>query len=137
MSEYISKILFGSAEHQETTFFGRGYKLTKTGNTDNAVLNKDNATNNAKIKIIALEWYVPHYTLSLEDYSKLRNQITKKMPTELHYPEKSVFVKEVNTQIFWSFELGVQEGIIMPIRIYVVFQQSDRLHDQILNNDTF
>ena len=137
MSEYISKILFGSAEHQETTFSGRGYKLTMTGNTDNAVLNKDNATNNAKIKINALEWYVPHYTLSLEDYSKLRNQITKKMPTELHYPEKSVFVKEVNTQFFWSFELGVQEGIIMPIRIYAVFQQSDRLHDQILNNDSF
>ena len=33
--------------------FGLGYELTLTGKTDNAVLNKDNAINNAKIKIIA------------------------------------------------------------------------------------
>ena len=51
---------FGFAEHQETATYGVGYKLTLIRNTDNAVLNKDNATNNAKIKINALEWYVTH-----------------------------------------------------------------------------
>ena len=72
-------------------------------------MNNDNATNNAKIKINASEWYVLHYTPSLEEYNKLLNQITKKTPTELHYPEKFVFMKEVNTQNFWTFELGTQE----------------------------
>ena len=48
----------------------------------------------------ALDWYVPHYNPSLEEYKKLMNQITKKMPTNIHYPEKSVFMKEVNTQNF-------------------------------------
>ena len=46
-------------------------------------------------------------------------------------------MKKVNTQNFWTFELGTQEGINVPIWIYVVFQQSDRQHDQNLNNDTF
>ena len=108
-----------------------------TGNTDNAVLNKDNATNNAKIKIIGLEWYVPHYTPSLEEYNKPMNQITKKTPTQLHYPEKSVSMKKVNTQNFWTFELGSQEGINVLVWVHVVFQQSDRQHGQNLNNDTF
>ena len=59
----------------------------------------------------------------------------KKMATELQYPERSVFKKEVKTQNIWNFELG-QEGINVPW-IYVVFQQSDRKHDQNFNNDTF
>ena len=106
-----------------------GYKLTLTRNTDNAVLKRDNAVNNAKIKINSLEWYVPHYTPSLNEYNKLMTQIKQKTPTNLHYPERSVFMKEVNTESFWTFELCTQEGINVPIWIYVVLQQSDRQHD--------
>ena len=131
------KDVFGFAEHQETGTFGLGYKLTMTRNTDNAVLNKDTTTNNAKIKINAVEWYKPHYIPSLENFNKLMNQITNVTPTQLHYPEKSVFMKEVNTQSLWTFELGVQDGINVPIWIYVVFQQSDRQHDKNLDNDSF
>ena len=64
-------------------------------------------------------------------------QIKQKTPTNLQYPERSVIMKEVNTQNFWTFELGTQKGINVPIWIFVVFQQSDRQHDQNLNNDTF
>ena len=46
-------------------------------------------------------------------------------------------MKEVNTQNFWTFDLGTQEGVNVPIWIYVAFQQHDRQHDQNLNNDTF
>ena len=84
-----------------------------------------------------MEWYVSHYTPNIEELNRLIEQITKRMPTELHYPEKSVFMKEVNTQNLWTFELGVKEGINVPIRIYVVFQQNDRQHIQSSNNDTF
>ena len=100
-------------------------------------MNKGKAINNGKIKIIAIEWYVPHYTPSITQQNILKNQIIKKMATELQYPERSVFMKEVNTQIFWTFELGTQEVINIPILIYVVFQQNDRPHDQNLINDTF
>ena len=62
-----SRDIVGFAEQQVVATFGLGYRLTLTGNTDNAVLNKANATNKAKIKINRLEWYVPHYTLSLKE----------------------------------------------------------------------
>ena len=54
------KDVFGFAEYQEKATSGLGYKLTMTRNSDNAVLNKGNAINNAKTKINAVEWYVPH-----------------------------------------------------------------------------
>ena len=41
------KDLFRFAEHQEKGTYGLGYKLTLTGNTGKAVLNKAAATNNA------------------------------------------------------------------------------------------
>ena len=102
------KGVFGFAEYQQTGTFGLSYRLTLTTNTDNAVLNKNDATNNAKIIINGIEWYVPHYIPSLEDYNKLQIQIRQKTPRNLHYPERSVFMKEVNTQNFWTFELGTQ-----------------------------
>ena len=64
------------------------------------------------------------------------DQITKKTPTNIHYPERAVFMKQVITQNFWNFDLGTQDGNNAPIWIYVVFQQSDRQHDQNLNSDT-
>ena len=131
------KDIFGFAEHQEKGTYGLGYKLTLTRNTDNAVLNKAAATNNAKVKINRLDWYVPHYSPNLEEYNKLMNQIKKNSPTLLHYPERSVFMKEVNTQNLWTFELGTQESINVPLWIFVAFQQNDRRNDQNLNNDTF
>ena len=73
----------------------------------------------------------------MQQQSILPKQISNKTPTELHYPEQSVFMKEVNTQKFWTFELGTQEGINIRIWISLIFQQNDRKHDQNLNNDTF
>ena len=61
---------FGFAEHQEKGTYGLGYKLTLIRNTDNAVLNKAAATNNAKDKINSNDWYVPHYSPNLEEYNK-------------------------------------------------------------------
>ena len=129
--------IFGFAEYQEKGTYGLGYKLTLTRKTDNAVLNKDNAVANGRVKINSLDWYVPHYSPNLEESNKLMNQIKKNSPTLLHYPERSVFMKEVNTQNLWTFELGTQEGINVPIWIFVAFQQNDRQNDQNLNNDTF
>ena len=37
-------------------------------------------------------------------------QIQDKIPTELRYVERSVLLKEVNSQNLWSFELGTQNG---------------------------
>ena len=131
------KDVFGFAGFQEKGTYGLGYKLTLTRNSDNSVLNKGNAIKIGKVKIIALEWYVPHYTPSISQQSILSKQILNKTPTQINYPERSVFMKEVKTQNVWTFELGTQEGVNIPTWIIVGFQQNDRQHDQNLNNDTF
>ena len=92
-------------------------------NSDNSVLNKDNATITGKTKITSIEWYVPHYTPSIPQQAILSEQILSKSPTELHYVERSVFMKEENTQNLWTFDLGTPEGINVPIRMIVGFQQ--------------
>ena len=85
----------------------------------------------------SIEWYVPHYTPSIQQQTILFNQIVNRIPTELQYVERSVFMKEVITQNLFSFELGTQEGINVPIWVIVGFQQSDRQNSQNENNDTF
>ena len=129
------KDVFGFAGYQEKATYGLSYKLTMTRNTDNAVLNKGNAINIGKIKINAIEWYIPHYTPSMQQQSILSKQIINKTPTQIQHTERRDFMKEVNTQNFWTFELGTQESINIPTWIFVAFQQNDRQHDQNLNND--
>ena len=46
-------------------------------------------------------------------------------------------MRQVNTKSLWNFELGTQEGINVPIWIFVGVQRMDRKDSQILNNDSF
>ena len=131
------KDVFGFAEHQEKATYGLGYKLTLTRNSNTAVLNKDKATILGKVEINAIEWYVPHYTASMSQQTVLSNQIVNKIPTELKYIERSVFMKQVKTQNLWNFELGTQEGINVPIWIIIGFQQRNRQNSQNEKNDKF
>ena len=70
-----------------------------TKNSDNAVSNKDNATAISKIEISIIDWYVPHYTTSIDQERVIMKQIIDKIPTELEYEERSVFKKEVILKI--------------------------------------
>ena len=106
-----------------------GYILTLTRNTDNSVLNKDNAINIGKNKINAIEWYVAHDTPSISQQKKLMNQIVNKVPTELQYVERNVFLKEIKIPNLWSFELGLHEGKNIPIWIIIGFQKrEEKIH---------
>ena len=87
------KDVFGFAEHQEKATCGLGYKRTLERSSDNAVLIIDNAINNAKIKIISVEWYVAHYTPSISNQTIISNQILSEAPTELQYVERRFFIK--------------------------------------------
>ena len=131
------KDVFGFAEHQEKGTYGLGYTLTLTRNKDDAVIDKVNGIADARIKIDHIHWYIPHYTPSIQQQSTLSKQILNKTPTELRYVERSVFMKQVNNQNVWNFELGSQENMNVPIWIIIGFQQQDRQDSQNLNNDTF
>ena len=131
------KDVFGYAEHQEKATYGLGCKLTLTRNKDDAVIDKAKGIADARIKIDHIHWYVPHYTPSIQQQNTLSKQILSKTPTDLRYVERSVFMKEVNNQNVWIFELGSHEIMNVPIWIIIGFQQRDRQDSQNLNNDTF
>ena len=65
----------------------------------------------------------------------LSEQVLSKLPTELHYVERSVFMKEVITQNLWSFELGTQEARNIPVWIIVGFQHREGEDLQNLKDD--
>ena len=131
------KDVFGYAEHQEKATYGLGCKLTLTRNKADAVIDKAGGIADARIRIDHIHWYVPHYTPSIQQQSTLSKQILNKTPTELRYVERSVYMKEVNNQNLWKFELGSHENMNVPIWIIIGFQQRDRQDSQNLNNDTF
>ena len=109
------KDVFGFAEHQKKATYGLGYKLTLTRNKDDAVIDKAGGIADARIRIDHIHWYVPHYTPSIHQQSTLSKQILSKTPSELRYVERSVFMKEVNNQNLWNFELGSHENMNVPI----------------------
>ena len=82
------KHVFGFAQEQGKGTYGLGFKLTLTKNTDNAVLNKGGAINNSRIKINAIEWYIPHSTPSIQQQIMISKQFLNKTPTQLQYPER-------------------------------------------------
>ena len=137
MLEICSRIISVFAEHQEKTTYGLGYKLSLTRNKVDAVIDKAGGIADARIKIDHIHWYVPHYTPSMSQQGIMSNQILNKTPTKLRYVERSVFMKEVNNQKLWNFELASQENMNVSIWIIISFQQQDRQDSQILNNDTF
>ena len=100
-------------------------------------MNKNNATNTGEIKNNSIEWYVPHYIPLIPQQASISKQISRKHPTDLHYVERSVFMKEVKTQNLWSFELGTQERINIPVWVLITFQQRDGQDSKNLNNDSF
>ena len=133
----LLKDVFGFAECQEKATYGLGYKLTLTRNKDDGVIDKANGIADARIKIDHIHWYVPHYTPSITQQGIMSKQILNKTPTELRYIERSVFMKQVNNQNVWNFELGSQENMNVLIWNIIGFQQQDRQDSQNLNNDTF
>ena len=128
---------FGFAEQQEKATYGLGNKLTLTRASDSAVLNKTNATPIGNIKINSIEWYVLQYTATVKEQGILMKQIIDKIPTELRYVDRSVFMNEVNTKYLWTFELGTQGGVNVPILVIYGFQQKERQDSQNLAIDTF
>ena len=113
----ILKDVFGFPEHQEKATYGltlNGSKLTLTRNKDDVVVNKVVDIACARMKIDHIHWYVPHYTPSFQQQSILSIHILSKTSTELRYVERSVFMKEVNNQNLWNFQLGSQVSMKVP-----------------------
>ena len=88
-----------------------------------------------KIKINVIELYVSLYTPSLEQQTLLSKQIVNETPTEFQYIEGFFYERGKYWEFmdFWNRYSGKN---YCSICVIVGFQQSDRQHDQNLNNDT-
>ena len=86
---------------KKKTTFGLGYKFLLTRKIDNAVLNEDNAINNAKAKINAIEWYVPPYTPGISNQAVLSKHFLSKTLTEFQYVERFETSKFTKFLVFW------------------------------------
>ena len=67
--------------------------MTLTRNSDSCVLNKANATKNAKIEIKVFEWYVTQYTPSREQQEIRSEQFLSRIPTELQ--NSSIIMRKI------------------------------------------
>ena len=113
------KDVFGFAECQEKGTCGLYYKLTLTRNKDEALIDEAVGIVDARTRIDQIDWYVPHCTSSLDQERILTKQIVNKIPTQLRYIERSLFIKAVNIQKVWNFELGALETMDVPIWITI------------------
>ena len=127
--------VFGFTTKKAT--YGIGYKLTLTRNKDEAVTEKSPGIADVRNKSDHFHRYVPHYTPSIQQQDNLSKQMFSRTPTELRYIERSVFMKEVNNQNLWKFELGSQESMNIPIYNIIEIQQRDRQDSQKLKIDIF
>ena len=133
----MPKDIFGFAEFQEKATCDFGYNTTLTRNKDDAVIDKAVGFVDAENKNDHIHWYVLHYTPFIRQQSILSNQILSETHTEHRYADPSIFMKEVNDQNLWNFELGRQESMNVHTWSIIEFQQRDRQDSQNLTNDTF
>ena len=62
--------------------------------------------------------------------------IVSRAATELSYTKRSFYMKSINTEKNWTFELGVGDGVDLPFYVKVGYMQRDRINQQDQNNDT-
>ena len=81
------KDVLHSAECQEKATSGLVYKLTLRRNKVGAAIDKAEGIADARIKVDHMQWYVPHYTSSIQKQGILSKQFLSKTPTEFRYIE--------------------------------------------------
>ena len=118
--------MFGFAD-QEKKSYGSGYTLTLKRNTNNDMILRGAGVDAAKVVVKDISWYIPHYVPNLENQQLVMDQILNKDPTELHYIERVVFRKDVNTNNIWTFELGKSNNESCPIFVIVGLQARKKL----------
>ena len=121
-----------------------GYTVTLQKSSDNHVLSHPAGANDAKHLALAgrviaddTSFYVPHHTPSISKEKLLLGHIVSKSSTELSYVKRSSDMKDVTTENNRTLELGVGDGIDIPVYVIVGFMQGDQFNQQHQNNDTF
>ena len=54
----------------------------------------------------------------MEQQKIISKQVLSEIPTEHQFVEISVFMTDLYIRNFWTFDVGIQEGINVPIWIF-------------------
>ena len=137
------KDVFGFAEHQDYCTYDLGYKLTLQRNSENHVLSHGAGTDAEHLVLAGRDiiddiiLYVPHYTPSISNQNSMKGSSVSRAAMESSYSPKSSYMKDVTTENNWTFDVGVGDGIDIPIYVTVGFMQGDQFNQQHQSNDTF
>ena len=116
--------------------WGWVYTLTLKRKYNNDPIIRTAVVDAEKIVIKDIDWYIPHFTPSLENQQFVMDQLLNKDPTQLYYMELIVFIKDVNTNNYWTFDLG-NSGESTPLFVIVGFQDRIKLDSQTHDNAIF
>ena len=84
---------------------------------DSTILSQNAATDSKYIDGKDTSWYIALYIPSLIQLGLFNQQTITITPTDLSHIKRSVCSKDVQQQTEWSFDLGVCEGIDLPIYV--------------------
>ena len=114
-----------------------GYKVKWERISGNHVLghraraaNADNLVLAGLVTMEDLRWYVPHCTPNIPTQKIMLGHIVSKTAKEVSYIERSSYKKEKITENIWTFDLGVGDGVDIPIYVIVFFMLWDQLNQQ-------
>ena len=102
-----------------------------------AETNAENLALAGRVIIEDVSLYISTYTPSISNQKLLLSHIVSKAPTELPFIKRSTYMKEVTSENNWTFELGVGDGVDIPIYVIVGFMQRKQYNQQHQNNDVF
>ena len=83
-----------------------------------------------KVSINDLNLYVLHFTRSVSNQKLKLEHIISKTATKLSYIIRSSRMEDVTTENNWILELGVGDGIDIPIYVIVGYMQRDQFNEQ-------
>ena len=87
---FMLRVIFGFAESPESAKYGLGHTLPLKRNIDNAVINKDAATEKTKIVMTVNVWFVLQCIPIVEQQFNLCEQLLSIAAIELYYIHRPV-----------------------------------------------
>ena len=138
------KDIFGFAEHRDKCTYDLGYKSVSQTNSDNHVLGYPAGSNDAANLVLAgrvitddISMFVQLYNPDISNQKLMLGHIVSRSATGLSYFKKSFYMKDVTTEIIWTFELGVGDANDIPLNVIVGLMQRGQFDQQHQNNVTF
>ena len=136
LRSYLRDFGLGFPASQDTITINQGFKLIlKRAETYNSIFRT--IADNAKVEIKDLVLYVRQFTPSIDNMNLINEHILANKSAVYPFTQNSYTTKPINANRKWTFEIGQETSIDIPLQIIVGFQSIERLQSQTQNNGVF